>query len=223
MSLLYVPGLAGILPCHCKFSHLAVMMLIFHDPVQSVIMHLFSQVSVLSCYKRKILFTVLHRVFDVCKGQLSHYQMKVCYIEKNLLQITSNSDLVFASKLKPENRDAFTTGNKNNIIWRKYGCFALTNLHKAHLCSDNLLDDIHMCAAQESIKKHPLWWATKHCDAKLRDAIKSLKGNSDNLQIVHVELGKTNHWVFISTVSCPEGEIDLYDSYSKNQIWTHKQ
>jgi len=30
------------------------------------------------------------------------------------------------------------------------------------------------------------------------DMLKLLKGNGDNLQIVHVTLGKTNHWVIIS-------------------------
>ena len=86
--------------------------------------------------------------------------MNICYIsylhiEKNLLQITSNSDLASVSKLKPNNRDAVTTGNKSNIIWKKYGCFALTNLHKIHLNigSDHLLDNIHIGAAQELIKK----------------------------------------------------------------------
>ena len=48
---------------------------------------------------------------------------------------------------------AITTGSKYNGIWKKYGCLVLTNLHKAHLCADNLLDDIHIGAAQELIKK----------------------------------------------------------------------
>ena len=42
--------------------------------------------------------------------------------------------------------------------------------------------------------------------------LKSLKGSSDNIQIVHMELGQTDHCVLISTVSCPEGDVDLYDS-----------
>jgi len=121
--------------------------------------------------------------------------------------------LASVSKLKPENRDAITTGNKNSVIWKKYGCFALTNLHKAHLSSDHLLDDIHMGAAQELIKKQfPHLGGLQNTVMQNSEMLMSLKGNSDNLQIVHVELGQTNHWVLLSTVGCPEGEIDLYDS-----------
>ena len=33
-----------------------------------------------------------------------------------------------------------------------------------------------------------------------------------NLQIVHVKLGRTDHWIVVSTVSCADGEIEIYDS-----------
>ena len=96
------------------------------------------------------------------------------YIEKNILQITStyhadSCDLTSLSKVKPENTGAVATGSKNNVIWKKYGCFLLTNLHKAHLRSYH---DIHIGAAQELIRKQfpPLWWTTEHCGAKFRDA-----------------------------------------------------
>ena len=87
----------------------------------------------------------------MCAKIITLSSESLLYIEKNLLQITSNNDLPSVSKLKLDNRYAVTTGAKNNIIWKKYGCFALTNLHKAHLSigSDHLLDDIHMGAAQE--------------------------------------------------------------------------
>lgn len=149
----------------------------------------------------------------MCAKVITLSNESLLYIEKNLLQITSNSDLVSVSKLKPDNRDAVTTGNKSNIIWKKYGCFALTNLHKAHLCSDHLLDDIHMGAAQGLIKKQfPHLGGLQNTVMQNSEMLKSLNGSSDNLQIVHVELGQTDHWVLMSTVGCPEGEVDLYDS-----------
>ena len=43
--------------------------------------------------------------------------------------------------------------NKKNKVWKKYGCYQLTNVYTAHLCSDYLLDDIHIGAIQELIKK----------------------------------------------------------------------
>jgi len=33
-----------------------------------------------------------------------------------------------------------------------------------------------------------------------------------NLQIVHVKLGRIDHWVVISTIGCASNEVDLYDS-----------
>ena len=67
------------------------------------------------------------------------------------------TDPTSISKVKPENSGAATIniGNKNNVIWKKYGCFLFTNLHKAHLCTDHLLDDIHMGAAQELRRNFP--------------------------------------------------------------------
>ena len=56
------------------------------------------------------------------------------------------------------------------MVLKKYGCFVLTNLHKAHLWADNLLDDIHVGAAQELItKQFPHMEDCKHGDAKFRD------------------------------------------------------
>ena len=67
-----------------------------------------------------------------------------------------------------------------------------------------------MGAAQELIKKQfPHFGGLQNT---VMQNSKVTKRYSDNLQIVHVELGQTNHWVLVSTVGCPEGEIDLYDS-----------
>ena len=44
------------------------------------------------------------------------------------------------------------------------------------------------------------------------EMLKLLKGNNENLQIVHVKVSKTDHWVLITTVGCAEGEIEVYDS-----------
>ena len=34
----------------------------------------------------------------------------------------------------------------------------------------------------------------------------------ENLQVVHIKLGKTDHWIALSTVSWADGEIKIYDS-----------
>lgn len=121
-------------------------------------------------------------------------------------------DSASISKVKPI---AVATGNKYNGIWKKYGCFVLTNLHKAHLCSDHLLDDIHIGAAQELINRQfPHFGGLKNTNTVMQNSemMRPFKGNDGSLQIVHVKLGKIDHWVLISTVGCAEDEIELYDS-----------
>jgi len=51
------------------------------------------------------------------------------YIEKIVLQIANLSP---DSKAKPENSGTTTIGKKTNMIWRRYGCYILTNLHKVY-------------------------------------------------------------------------------------------
>ena len=123
----------------------------------------------------------------MCKAYHSSYQKKVCYIYIEETFQADNYDSASISNVKPH---AITTGSKYNGIWKKYGCLVLLNLHKAHLCADNWLDDIHIGAAQELIKKQSLHFAglqTRWC--KFRDD-KSFPGNNDNLQIVHMKLRK---------------------------------
>ena len=36
--------------------------------------------------------------------------------------------------------------------------------------------------------------------------------NNQILQVIHVRLGHTNHWIVMSTVGCGGSEVDLYDS-----------
>ena len=89
----------------------------------------------------------------------------------------------------------------------------MTNLHKAHLCTDHLLDDIHIGAAQELIKKKfPHFGGLQNTVMQNSETLKSLNSKNGSLQIVHVKLGKVDHWVLISTVGCAEDEIELYDS-----------
>ena len=75
---------------------------------------------------------------------LSLYFKKVCYTLRKLFKQIRNYDSASISNVK---HGAVT---KYNGIWKKYGWF---DLYKAHLCADNLLDDIHIGAAQELIKK----------------------------------------------------------------------
>ena len=65
------------------------------------------------------------------------------FLEDNLKSDTTNTDdAVYL-------RDPSSQPN----VWKKYGCYVLTTMHKAHLVRGNLLDDIHMGAAQALLKE----------------------------------------------------------------------
>ena len=51
----------------------------------------------------------------MCAKAITLSNESLLYIEKNLLQITSNSDLASVSKLKLNNRDAVTIENKSKF------------------------------------------------------------------------------------------------------------
>ena len=69
-----------------------------------------------------------------------------------------------------------------------------------------------MGAAQELIKKQ---FSHIHgLGNMLMQSSKKLKpfDGDDNLQIMHVKLGRIDHWVVKSTIGCASNEVDLYDS-----------
>ena len=128
----------------------------------------------------------------MCAKVFTLYQMKVCYILRK--NCTSNTDMASISKLILDNRYAVTVGTKKQHNLEKYDCFALTNLHKTHVSigSDYILDDyIHMGAAQElTTKQFPHLGWLQNTVMQNCEMLKTLKGNSDNLQILHAKLGK---------------------------------
>ena len=127
------------------------------------------------------------------------------YIQENLLSTCSSNPALQTDK-------HVMKIDKKNKVWKKYGCYRLTNIHKAHLCSDNLLDDIHIGAAQELIKKQfPNIGGLRNTVLQNSESLKPLQ-SAENLQIIHVKLDKIDHWVLISTIGCGKGEVELYDS-----------
>ena len=96
--------------------------------------------------------------------------------------------------------------------WRKYGCYVLTAMHKANLVRGNLLDDIHMGAAQALLKvQFPHIVGFRNTLLQYSESLEPIN-DSHLLQVIHVKLGHTNHWIVVSTVGCGESEVDLYDS-----------
>ena len=104
------------------------------------------------------------------------------------------------------------TPSKAIAVWRKYGCYTLTVLHKSRLCSGQLLDDCHMGAAQALLhRQFPHIGGLCNTVMQYSDSLQPFK-EKNNLQIVHVKLGLVDHWILLSTIGCVEGEVELYDS-----------
>ena len=124
------------------------------------------------------------------------------FLEDNLKSDTTNTDdAVYL-------RDPSSRPN----VWKKYGCYVLTTMHKAHLVRGNLLDDIHMGAAQALLKEQfPDIGGFRNTLLQYSDSVEPIN-NSQILQVIHVRLGHTDHWIVMSTVGCGESEVDLYDS-----------
>ena len=75
--------------------------------------------------------------------------------------------------------------------------------------SSNLLDDIHIGAAQALLKEQfPDIGGFRNTLLHYSDSVEPI----NNSQVIHVRLGHTNHWIVMSTVGCGESEVDLYDS-----------
>ena len=85
-------------------------------------------------------------------------------------------------------------------------------LHKSHLCNGQLLDDYHIGAAQALLQRQfPNIGGFQNTVIQDTDSLQRFT-KKDNLQIVHVKLGRTDHWIALSTVGCADGEIEIYDS-----------
>ena len=80
------------------------------------------------------------------------------------------------------------------------------------MLGDHLLYDIHIGAAQTLLQQQfPRIGGLQN--TVMQDS-KSLQpfANQQNIQIVHVRLGKLNHWIVVSTIGCTNNEIAVYDS-----------
>ena len=101
---------------------------------------------------------------------------------------------------------------KGNGVWKKYGCYQLTVQHRSQLLGNHLLCDIHIGAAQALI--HRQFPAIGGLQNTVLQYSKSLQpfAHQQNIQIVHVILGRIHHWVVVSTVGCKKDEIEVYDS-----------
>ena len=151
-----------------------------------------------------------------CAELLTVSEKSMVFLKENLKQTKDNE--CYAESKKSIANSSITstvssrTSSRTNAVWRKYGCYTLTMLHKSHLCNGQLLDDYHIGAAQALLQRQfPNIGGFQNTVIQDTDSLQRFT-KKDNLQIVHVKLGRTDHWIALSTVGCADGEIEIYDS-----------
>ena len=89
----------------------------------------------------------------------------------------------------------------------------MTELHKSQLSGGQLLDDIHINAAQALIKQQfPEIGGL--CNTLMQNSLlnnTSISGYP-SLQVVFIPMGKVGHWIGLSTLGCKDNEVEVYDT-----------
>ena len=188
MLLLFVPGLIG-LEIHLPYPHSCSV----NDYVLTVSNSCFKSVhmekAAESCPQG-----ILGR--DIAKRRL--VCAKLISLTDEALQSIEKTVHIASEKNKVDLTHTIEMGE--NVVtqtWKKYDCYSLTTTDKSHLCNGNLLNDIHMGATQELIKTQ---FPNIHGLQNIQNS-KYMKvfDSDENIQIVHVQLGKVDHWLTIST------------------------
>lgn len=97
-------------------------------------------------------------------------------------------------------------------MWKKYGCYKLTVQHRSQLLGSHLLCDIHIGAAQALLhRQFPGIGRLRNTVLQDSNFLQPFV-NQQNIQIVHVKLGRTDHWIVVSTVGCTKDQVEVYDS-----------
>ena len=131
------------------------------------------------------------------------------HIEKYIPTITISS----SEPLNIKENEIHNTKTKKDKTWKQYGYYKLTESHKSQLSGGQLLDDIHIDAAQTLLKQQfPEIGGL--CNTLLQNS--SFNNTSiascPSLQIAFVPMNKIGHWIVLSTLGCKENEIEVYDT-----------
>ena len=116
------------------------------------------------------------------------------FLEENLKQ---SDDECYVTEAEDSSLNIIVGPGKGNAVWKKYGCYQLTVQHRSQLLGNHLLCDIHIGAAQALI--HRQFPAIGGLQNTVLQYSKSLQPftNQQNIQIVHVVLGRIHHWVVV--------------------------
>jgi len=194
------------------------------------------------CRINEYAFTLIEGCFEVdqmqeCIVEGSIFEQnaeRLKLVSSNYLIVSKESMQFIEDNLRKEMMEcsvidvddvSITTVSKDDmesVVWKKYGCCKLTIQHRSQLLGGHLLCDIHLGAAQALIhKQFPSIGGLTN--TVLQDS-KSIQPfvNQQNIQIIHVLLGRVNHWIVLSTMGCGKDEVVLYDSLQmKPNIYTN--
>ena len=144
----------------------------------------------------------------VCSYILIISEESMQFLEEKL---NGSDDKSYITKIEDSSLK-ITGPSKGNAVWKKYGCYQLTVQHRSQLLGSHLLCDIHIGAAQALIHR-PFPGIGGLQNIVVQDS-KFLQPfvNQQNIQIVHVMLGRLHHRIVVSTVGCTKDKIEVYDS-----------
>ena len=144
----------------------------------------------------------------ICSKQITLSEQALSHFENEIQSICLSS-----SQLNTKETEVNDNKTKKDKTWKQYGCYKLTELHKSQLSGGQLLDDIHINAAQTLLKQQfPEIGGL--CNTLLQNSNfnnTSITG-CPSLQVVFVPMGKVGHWIVLSTLSCKENEVEVYNT-----------
>ena len=124
------------------------------------------------------------------------------------------SDKIEQSNKKQKQHSEHASNNEKNNIWLITNKYTLTLTDKADIEGKELLNDKVIDAAQAIMKD-------QFTDPKINGLQPTLykqnvkhfkKVDKDMVQILHRGSSGSGHWLTTSTLGCPEGSINVYDS-----------
>ena len=83
----------------------------------------------------------------MCAKAITLYDKALLFLEETFKQSDEDGCSAVENRTSSSSSSSSNGSSKVSAVWRKYGCYILTSLHKCHLCSGQMLDDYHIGAA----------------------------------------------------------------------------
>ena len=118
-------------------------------------------------------------------------QIQDLALHKEVVKDSHDSNVVNVDEMEITTTNLESSG-KQNAVWLQYGCYILTKQHKIILYNGDLLDDIHIGAAQYMIgSQFPLIGGLQNTVLLVSSRVKQIKSlTGPSMQILHCTCGR---------------------------------